>query len=133
MPTPLETAFLYRLLLVVSVVAVALSLSGIYSVMAVTVARRTREIGIRIALGAGAFRVVTTIFARRLAQVVCGLVAGGGLVLMLTRLIVGLSAREVGLVGAYMALMLGVCLLACIVPTRRALRVQPTEALRADG
>ena len=45
----------------------------------------------------------------------------------------GASAREMGLVVAYAALMMGVCLLACIVPTRRALRVEPTEALREGG
>lgn len=45
----------------------------------------------------------------------------------------GLSAREIGLVIAYAALMMGVCMLACIAPARRALAVEPTEALNADG
>jgi putative ABC transport system permease protein len=44
-----------------------------------------------------------------------------------------LSATQVALIAAYAVLMTAVCMLACIVPTRRALRVQPTEALRADG
>jgi putative ABC transport system permease protein len=44
-----------------------------------------------------------------------------------------LSLAQVGAIAAYAAFMLAVCLLACIVPTRRALRVQPTEALRAEG
>jgi ABC-type antimicrobial peptide transport system permease subunit len=59
-----------------------------------------------------------------------GVVAGGVLTAMM-----GDSATPAALAGAlgYAVLMLGVCLLACIVPTRRALQVQPTEALRADG
>jgi ABC-type lipoprotein release transport system permease subunit len=54
-------------------------------------------------------------------------------VLLPTKLIIGLSPSEVAAIGAYMALMLVVCLLACILPTRRALRVEPAEALRTDG
>jgi putative ABC transport system permease protein len=88
-----------RLLLVVSTVALTLALAGIYTVMSCTVARRTREIGIRVALGADQRRIgLGMIFRRPLTQVA-----------------------------------LGVCLLACIVPTRRALSIEPTEALRSDG
>jgi putative ABC transport system permease protein len=101
--------------------------------MAFTVSRHTREIGIRIALGADAFGIVAAIFARALAQVGLGIAAGGGLVFLLTRAVTGLSAREVALVTAYVMVMMGVCLLACIVPTRRALAVEPTEALRDAG
>ena len=122
--------FWVRLLAVVSAVAMLLSMAGIYAVMSFTVARRTREIGIRVALGASRRRVVAAVFARPLAQVGLGIVAGGVLSAML-----GGHATPGALVGAlvYTVLMLGVCLLACIVPTRRALQVQPTEALRADG
>ncbi|HEY0969564.1 MAG TPA: ABC transporter permease [Gemmatimonadales bacterium] len=122
--------FWVRLVAVVSAVAMLLSLAGIYAVMSFTVARRTREIGIRVALGASRRRVVAAVFARPLAQVGLGVVAGGVLTAMF-----GDSVRPTALMGAlgYSVLMLGVCLLACIVPTRRALQVQPTEALRADG
>ena len=127
----LEMGFLFRLLVLVSAIALLLSLAGIYAVMAFTVSRRTREIGIRVALGSDPQRIVVSILSRPLAQVGLGVVAGGGLVAALVRAIIGaLSAREVGLVVAYAALMMGVCMLACIVPTRRALRVEPTEALR---
>jgi putative ABC transport system permease protein len=124
------TMFWVRLLAVVSAVAMLLSLSGIYAVMSFTVARRTREIGIRVALGASRRRVVAAVFARPLAQVGLGVVAGGVITAMF-----GDSVRPAALAGAlgYSVLMLGVCLLACIVPTRRALHVPPTEALRADG
>jgi predicted permease len=127
--------FWFAMTALVSAVAVVLSLAGIYAVMSFTVARRTREIGIRSALGADARRVVASIFARPLAQVGAGVALGGvlaGLLLLGTD-----SARVtpagVARLAAYAVLMLGVCLLACVVPTRRALRVPPTQALRADG
>ena len=130
-----ELAFLFRLLVVVSAVALLLSLAGIYAVMAFAVSRRTREIGVRVALGASRRGVVAAVFARPLAQVAGGIVAGAvltGLVLLAGADGV-LSATQLAALVGYAALMLGVCLLACVVPTRRALRVQPTEALRADG
>lgn len=126
--------FWLRLLVGVSAMALLLSLAGIYAVMAFTISRRTREIGIRLALGAGRRRVVTAVLSRPLTQVGAGVLVGGGLVTVLVVLIIGvLSAKEIALVAGYAALMMGVCLLACIVPTRRAMRVEPTEALRSDG
>jgi predicted permease len=128
----LESQFLYRILIIVSAVALLLSLTGIYSILAFTVSRRTREIGIRIALGADARRIVFAIFSRAISQVAIGVAAGGGLVFALTKIINGLAAKEILAVSGYMAAMMVVCLLACLVPTRRALRVQPTEALRTE-
>ena len=55
------------------------------------------------------------------------------MVFLLTQAVTGLSAREVAIVTAYMMVMMGVCMLACIVPTRRALAVEPTAALRDAG
>jgi predicted permease len=125
--------FWVRLVGVVSAVAMLLSLAGIYAVMSFTVARRTREIGIRVALGASRRRVVTAVFTRPLVQVGIGVVAGGILTLIVNDGLEHPSADVVlGALG-YAVLMLGVCLLACIVPTQRALRIQPTEALRTDG
>jgi putative ABC transport system permease protein len=127
--------FWLRLTIGVSAVAVVLSLTGIYAVLSFTVARRTREIGIRVSLGSNQRRVVAAVFRRPLTQVGLGVLAGGILVGLL--LVVaeggGVSLGGVALLVAHTAGMLGVCLLACIVPTRRALRVQPTIALRADG
>ena len=121
--------FWVRLLAVVSAVALLLSLAGIYAVMAFTVARRTREIGVRLALGASRRRLVVSVFARPLTQVGLGVAAGGVLAA-----ITGDSATPAALAGAlgYAVLMFGVCLLACVVPTRRALRVEPIVAMRAD-
>jgi ABC-type antimicrobial peptide transport system permease subunit len=124
-------------------VALLLSLSGIYSVMSYTVARRTREIGVRIALGASARRVITSIFRRPLIQVVGGVVAGSILIALGTLALQGseefaelgrrgLTIGQIATLVGYAGLMVGVCMLACVVPTMRALRVQPTEALRAE-
>ena len=127
--------FWFRMTLLVSVIAIGLSLAGIYAVMSFTVARRTREIGIRVALGAHPRRVLASIFRRPLMQVAVGVTTGGAFVAVL---LLGTQGRSftpgfaTGLLG-YVAFMFGVCLLACVVPTRRALRVEPTEALRADG
>ena len=118
-------------------VALLLSLAGIYAVLSYTVARRTREIGVRVALGASARLVITSIFRKPLTQVVLGVVAGTTLIALVAQAkpFVGMQGLSVGqgaaLIG-YAFLMVGVCMLACVVPTIRALRVQPTEALRAE-
>lgn len=120
-------------------IALLLSLAGIYSVLSFTVAKRTREIGIRVALGANPWSVVAAIFRRPLTQVCLGVVSGGALIAAASFLqgdgiLVGdglTPSQAVSLVG-YATLMFGVCLLACIVPTRRALLVPPVEALRAE-
>ena len=124
-------------------VALLLSLSGIYAVLSYTVARRTREIGVRVALGANARGVITSIFRKPLTQVTLGVVAGTTLIALaalgLQRTTEfsaveprGLTAGEIAMLIGYAILMVGVCMLACVVPTIRALRVQPTEALRAE-
>jgi predicted permease len=136
-----------RITVVLTAVALLLSLAGIYSVLSFTVARRTREIGVRVALGAGRRRVAAAMFRRPLTQVGAGVAVGSilagvaarGMSAALSGSTIsralssgGIAPREVALLVAYAALMLGVCLLACVVPTRRALRVEPVEALRAD-
>ena len=131
-----------RITLVMTAVALLLSLAGIYAVLSFIVARRTREIGVRVALGASHRRVLTAIFRRPLTQVGFGIAAGATLIALgalgLSRTYQfsswpkGLSAEQVALIVAYALFMLGVCLLACVVPTRRALRVEPTVAMRVD-
>ncbi|HEX8696450.1 MAG TPA: ABC transporter permease [Longimicrobium sp.] len=127
--------FWFRITVLVSAIAVLLSLTGIYAVMSFTVSRRTREIGIRVALGADARRVVLAIFRRPLGQVALGVAAGalliGALLCVASEGMMPLKA--VAWLAGYAAFMLGVCLLACVVPTRRALRIEPAEALRVDG
>ncbi|HET7457645.1 MAG TPA: ABC transporter permease [Gemmatimonadaceae bacterium] len=135
-----------RITLVLTGVAILLSLAGIYAVLSFTVARRTREIGVRVALGATRHRVIAAIFRRPLTQVGFGVVTGGIVVgtaawalsgwqpdrSMSQSVPVGLSLDQVAALVAYVVCMFAVCLLACIVPTRRALGVEPTEALRAE-
>ena len=128
-------SFWFRLLVAVSGIALTLSLAGIYAVMAFTVTRRTREIGIRIALGASARRVILTTFRRPFTQVALGVLTGAvflGTMLGLAQNRVP-SLETLGVLAAYSLGMFAICLLACIVPTRRALKVEPTEALRSEG
>ena len=113
----------------ISFIVLLLSATGIHSLMSFTVARRTREIGIRAALGASQGRIVASIFSRALLQISAGVLAGSGLAALL-----GLgSMRDVLLLLAADGIMLIVGLTACAVPLRRALRIHPTEALRAEG
>ena len=134
-----------RITLGLTAVAILLSLAGIYAVLSFTVARRTREIGVRVALGAPRARVVAAIFRRPLTQVSAGIAVGFVLVTLAAVAVSGhrpdtpikldpavLSPGQYALLAAYAALMFGVCMLACVVPTRRALRVQPSEALRVE-
>ena len=101
----------------------------------------------RVAVGASPRRIVATIFKRPLTQVGTGIVVGSFLVglgsivvrnhqpdtaMGMHMLAGGLSMGQLATLIGYAALMLGVCLLACVVPTRRALGVQPTEALKAE-
>ena len=123
--------YVVRALSVVSLAALILALSGIYAVMSFAVSRRTREIGIRVALGSKPSRVVLAILRRPLLQVTAGIVFGGVLTFVIARLIeikLGFSPVLIG----YLLVMLSVCLLACVVPARRALNVDPIAALRAE-
>jgi predicted lysophospholipase L1 biosynthesis ABC-type transport system permease subunit len=113
----------------VSFVVLMLSATGIHALMSFTVSRRTREIGIRAALGASQTRIVTGIFSRAFLQISVGLLVGSGLAVLM-----GVeSLRSVLLLLAADAIMLFVGLTACALPLRRALRIDPTEALRAEG
>ena len=130
-----EYTFWFRLTLLVSSLALLISTTGIYSVMSFTVSRRTREIGIRVALGSNRTAILTAIFRRPIAQVGLGVLAGGSLAgaVSYAVLLDGLWPWGAALVVGYALLMMGVCMLACVVPTWRALRIEPTEALRVDG
>ena len=108
-----------------------LALSGIYAVMSFAVSRRTREIGIRVALGSPSSRVVLTILRRPLVHVAIG-VAFGALLAFWIATATGISIGLGVGVTSYAFVMLGVCLLACVVPAGRVLKVDPIAALRAD-
>jgi hypothetical protein len=127
-------------ILLVSAIALVLSLAGIYSVMSFTVSRRTREIAVRVALGAPAASVVADIFRRPLGHVAAGVAVGcvlmAGLVALGMRgseVAIGTATRHAALLFGYGTTMMGVCALACIGPVLRVFRVEPTDALRDDG
>ena len=111
-------------------VAVVLSAAGLYALMAVAVQRRTREIGIRIAIGADPRRVLRTVFARAARQLGGGIVAGNSVILLLAWRADSLTADLLMMSVITSIIMAAVGVLACAAPARRALRVQPTEALR---
>jgi ABC-type antimicrobial peptide transport system permease subunit len=126
--------FWVTLTTIVSAMVLVFSLVSIYAVMSFAVSRRTREIGVRVALGGSRWRIVTAVFAHPLRQLGVGLLAGTLLVWALQG---GTdngwpTATQLLTLGAYTTLMALVFLIACVVPTRRALAVQPTEALRDD-
>jgi putative ABC transport system permease protein len=121
--------FWVRMTMIVTAIVLLLSLVAIYAVMSFAVSRKTREIGVRVALGGSPARIVGAVFAQPLRQLGIGLLAGTLLVAFLMRMSEP-SVGQVLMLGAYTAAMAAVCLIACIVPTRRALAVEPTEALR---
>jgi len=117
-------------------VALLLATLGLYAVMAYTVARRTREMGIRMALGA-ARRDVLGLIVRdgmRLAGVgiVIGLALAAGLTRIVRRFLYGVTPTDALTFAAVAALLTGVAILASWAPARRATRVDPVIALRAE-
>ena len=142
-PTPLPLladpdsagmAYGFELLLGLTGVTLMLSLAGVYAVTAFAVARRTREIGVRVALGARPLDVLTIVFKRPFVQVALGI--GAGAILGFGLANDDLAAVHLDVVGYTAAFVLSTvlcCALACIVPTRRALRIQPAEALKDEG
>jgi putative ABC transport system permease protein len=109
-----------------------LSAAGIYALMSFTVAQRTREIGIRAALGAHPRAILLNVFGRAIRQLGLGVVVGSlaaGAVLASWDL--GL-ARSAALLAAVSAVISMAALLAAIGPARRGLRIQATDALRSD-
>ncbi len=109
-----------------------LSAAGIYALMSFTVAQRTREIGIRTALGAHPRRVLLSVFARALRQVALGVLVGSGLSgAAFVAMGLGL-AQATPLLLTVAAIMAIVGLLAALGPARRGLRIQAVEALRSD-
>jgi hypothetical protein len=119
----------------ITLLAMALSAAGLYSLMSVAVTRRTREIGIRLALGANPGAVLGALFARAAMQVGSGIVIGIALGPPLMSAL-GQHESVSELLPPMLAAATGmflVGLVACGVPGRRALRIQATEAMRYGG
>jgi hypothetical protein len=122
------------LLLFLSGIAIVLSGAGLYALMSFTVSKRTREIGVRTALGASSARVVLAIARRAFLQLIVGTAAGVALALwFLGQVVDDPSTYAIGpgsIVTGCASFMFAVGILACVVPTARGLRIQPVEALR---
>jgi len=128
--------FTMILLATFALLAFLLALGGIYGVLAYNVARRTTEIGVRMALGAGASTVLRLIVGQGLrpvfAGVLIGLVASGALAQLMTRLLFGVTPVDP---VTYLLVALGIivaAVVACIVPARKAIRVDVMSALRSE-
>ena len=116
--------------------ALALAVIGLYGVMAWTVVQRTREIGIRMALGAQAHNVLNLVLKQGMKLVLIGALIGIPASLavaqVLSSLLVGLTTTDVLTIVVVTVLLVGVTLLACYLPARRATRVDPLETLRYE-
>jgi ABC-type antimicrobial peptide transport system permease subunit len=118
-----------------SVLALALSAVGLYSVVSYGVATRTNEFGIRIALGARARDVVRMVLWGTSWNVAAGLLAGVLLCLIFDRVAsrwLAESSRDPLIVGGVTLLLLTVAVIACLAPARRAASIDPMDALRHE-
>ncbi|HEX5818266.1 MAG TPA: ABC transporter permease, partial [Gemmatimonadales bacterium] len=117
-------------------IGLLLAVMGLYAVVSYTVSRRTREIGVRVALGANRSDVIRLVVKDGLrltvVGIVLGLLASLGLGLVLSGALYGVDAMDTGVYVGVTALLLGVSALACYLPARRATRVDPLVALRAE-
>jgi putative ABC transport system permease protein len=120
-------------------VLLALAVCGLYAIMSFTISERTREIGIRMALGADRRRIAVHVARRAVVQIGVGVLVGlpfaAGIFFEMQES--GPSPSALVAVGLALAqgitVLVLVALAACFVPTRRALRISPVEALRGDG
>jgi predicted permease len=131
-----RTSFTLVMLGIAGAMALSLGIIGIYGVISYTVSQRKREIGIRLALGAQSADVVSMVLKQgaKLALVgVCiGLAAAFVLARLMTSLLFGVTAHDPLTFAAVAALLILIALLACYVPARRAMKVDPLVALRYE-
>jgi putative ABC transport system permease protein len=131
-----EPRFVTLIMTAFSALGLVLATVGLYGVMAYSVAQETREIGIRVALGASRSRIVRRVLVRGTLLAVAGAVAGLGAATWETALLehqlYGVERLDLPSFAIGATVLIAGALLACIVPTRRALAVDPMTAIRAD-
>ena len=110
---------------------------GVYGVMALIVSERTAEIGVRLALGAQPMQVLRAVVSQGVtlaaAGVVVGLLLAAALAPLVSTQLYGVRALDPPTMAAVPALLLAIAALACIVPARRAMTIDPVNALRSHG
>jgi predicted permease len=118
------------------VLALILAATGIYGVMAYAISRRTREIGIRMAIGASQGQVLAIVARRALLLIGSGTVVGLAVALaagrFLERILYGIRPTDPLTLAMVLMIMLAVAALACWIPARRAIRINPVTALRQE-
>jgi ABC-type antimicrobial peptide transport system permease subunit len=134
--TLLKRKFTMTLLTIFAGIAIALASIGLYGVMSYLVSQRTREMGIRMALGAQRRDVLQLVIRRgmllTMVGVALGLAGSFGLTRLISSLLFGVSATDIGTFGAVSSLLFVIALLACWLPAHRASRVDPIVALHAE-
>ena len=124
------------LLVVFAVLAVVLASVGLYGVMALTVAQRTRELGIRMALGAARANIFRLVFGHGIALtatgIALGLIGAVAVARALMSMLYNVRMLDAGAAITAVLALLSVALIACFVPARRATRVDPVIALRSE-
>jgi putative ABC transport system permease protein len=119
-----------------SLVALALAATGLYGAIAYGVAQRTREIGVRMALGANRAAVLRLVLGQGMRAVIFGILAGVGGALLLSRVLraslFGINANDFASYAAAALLLAATAAIAALIPARRASLVNPMEALRTE-
>ncbi len=128
--------FNMMLLGIFATVAMVLAAIGIYGVIAYSVTQRTREIGIRMALGAQRTQMLGMVLRQSMTLVIIGIAIGFLVALAATRvlatLLYGVSANDLSIYAIVIVLLGGAALLASYIPARRAMKVDPMVALRYE-